>query len=654
MVIFIKNRIFSVISLLSILALSIHAFDADVDQKLTELKQLAEAIKVEVEAKTALIKNQSEIKVPLSIEPFNVDHFTKLQTFSEYFASVNPAWREICSKAVEILIGAIDDTDLIVRNYLKDPVDTVISNNLEKNLQEFKRAEESFAQYKIKASEKANQKIEEGTVYLDITQQLISFVQLLRSVIVNNSNFTPLQESYITVEMLKQLEANIKLDLDARLTSVKEQRNKNKTILIEPLDQTYLSEMKEYSYKFTYEPWQSQVIPVVNMLVAAILSIETDLQEYLNNPKNMTSVQSLENSLKECVNSQKVFKKIQETSPLQVDDSNLNKIAASYYNIAEKVVTVTRNIEGEFVLEKYIKTAHKKLNATKSRLEMSVLGTVLYPFYALMPWLVYSNGQVTYNEMAIITSIFFTSAVTTGIFTSLQTSDANWSGQLKKLHDQNSKLDREKQLYLGIPSDDRNKIGKVYLLSKSFSTIADKDNNNHYEIYLMPKDKYAADLFLAINEKFKDLFYQDKIAFLGIRPTPGVTKSPYNGKNLPRIIIGLAADAEIDTVSQLIEEIEKTTVQKREGHLLYGGSQLGLNVQPRYSKKYNDLIYTAYGSADFKDSDQFKKTAEGQAIYNKKGRTWSEWWYGPTDEDMAYPDKSKDPLIQDLSNNSNS
>lgn len=76
-------------------------------------------------------------------------------------------------------------------------------------------------------------------------------------------------------------------------------------------------------------------------------------------------------------------------------------------------------------------------------------------------------------------------------------------------------------------------------------------------------------------------------------------------------------------------------------------------VQPRYSKKYNDLIYSAYGSADFKDSTEFKSSIEGQAIYNKNGRTWSEWWHGPTDEDMAYPDKSKDPFIQPMGDNSN-
>jgi hypothetical protein len=143
---------------------------------------------------------------------------------------------------------------------------------------------------------------------------------------------------------------------------------------------------------------------------------------------------------------------------------------------------------------------------------------------------------------------------------------------------------------------------------------------------------------------------RDAIGFLGIRPTPGFTKSPYNGKYIPRIIIGMKPNVDKETIKQIIDLINtiaiSTSIKGRS--ITLSGSRLGSGIQPRYSKKYNNLIYTAYGSADYKDGKLFKESVDGKKLFDKTfmQKTWSEWWYGPTDEDMAYPDKSKDPFLK--------
>lgn len=174
-------------------------------------------------------------------------------------------------------------------------------------------------------------------------------------------------------------------------------------------------------------------------------------------------------------------------------------------------------------------------------------------------------------------------------------------------------------------------IRKTYLVSSIFSNIENADKGNHYEIYLMPKDENLVTMFLSVNDFFQAERFRDNIDFIAFRPTPGVTKSPYNSKNMPRIIIGFTPQADKEVVAEAMAMIAFMTIQ---GEYV---TKLGLGIQPRYSycalkKQENNFIYVAYGSADYKDS------AKGKEKYETKPKTLLQrFWSGLSDEAMAFP-----------------
>jgi hypothetical protein len=144
-------------------------------------------------------------------------------------------------------------------------------------------------------------------------------------------------------------------------------------------------------------------------------------------------------------------------------------------------------------------------------------------------------------------------------------------------------------------------IGQVpYLVSSVFSDIAHAVSGNHYEIYLMPYTKDLLPLFkiivAALNHS--DDTIKNNIACMLLRLDPRTTY--YGRKVLPRIIIGLKSAISVDDASMVLQEIYKKT-----------SSFIGSNIQPRYSYKITPLLYTAYGSGDYKEipenQDQFAR-----------------------------------------------
>jgi hypothetical protein len=240
-------------------------------------------------------------------------------------------------------------------------------------------------------------------------------------------------------------------------------------------------------------------------------------------------------------------------------------------------------------------------------------------------------------------------------------STPEWIAQLQELNDKISSISK-KVMYLGVPGDKvspalekggyiawfknfatGNKyVRKSYLLSSAFD---DKDRAldcEHYELYLMPKDDYLVDIFLAVHDflklqKINEASAANAVAFIALRPTPGITKSPYNAKNLPRIIIGFkhgATKKDVINIAQMLDEYFKTAYTN---YL----DVISLDVQPRYSQQLNKLMYAAYGSADCKD-----EAGAQEEFARKKAKTfWQRWVSGPTDIDMAYktPDLAINP-----------
>lgn len=225
-----------------------------------------------------------------------------------------------------------------------------------------------------------------------------------------------------------------------------------------------------------------------------------------------------------------------------------------------------------------------------------------------------------------------------------------WISQLKELDNNISSISK-KVIYLGVPLDKVNPaleqggyvswlknlatrskyVRKAYLLASGFDDIEHAFGNDHYELYLMPKDEYLVDVFLAINEllKNKTTDLGKLVAFVALRPTPGVTKSPFNGKNLPRIIIGFKRGTQPADMKKILNGLDAYFKQAWYNYQ----DIISLNVQPRYSQKINDLIYAAYGSADYKD-----EVGAREDYVTKNTSFWRTWWPSePTNEEMAYP-----------------
>jgi hypothetical protein len=225
---------------------------------------------------------------------------------------------------------------------------------------------------------------------------------------------------------------------------------------------------------------------------------------------------------------------------------------------------------------------------------------------------------------------------------------AAWLAQLEKLatKDENGefKYISDKLMTIGVPIDllepllftpgVNNELikdyGMVYLLAKGFDDASKAHRGSGYRIYIMPKDEYLGDVFLHIRNLidihggFKLIKGEKKlVSSLAILPTPGVSKSLWSGKNLPRIIIELDPDAQVEDARGLIRELMLTLSQYD-----------GIGYRPRYSEEIvgsHKLIYAGKGSGDFKES------AKGQEEYRSmKSKSW--WRLLSSDvEDMAYP-----------------
>jgi hypothetical protein len=224
-------------------------------------------------------------------------------------------------------------------------------------------------------------------------------------------------------------------------------------------------------------------------------------------------------------------------------------------------------------------------------------------------------------------------------------SSAAWIAQLEKLATENSdgtfKYISDQLLTIGVPADKINEkniatYGTVYLLAKNFDDIASESEHVLlYEIYVDPKNEELGDVFLHINnllETHSDMrrLEGDKklVSYLAIRPTPGMSKSRWNGKYLPRIIIGLNLNASLKDVRILVDELKLTLSQYD-----------GIGYRPRYSEEIagsNKLIYASKGSGDFKES------AKGKMLYQGTKKSWLNWktWLSDDVEDMAYPNES--------------
>ncbi|HEV2917377.1 MAG TPA: hypothetical protein VGW78_06565 [Candidatus Babeliales bacterium] len=204
----------------------------------------------------------------------------------------------------------------------------------------------------------------------------------------------------------------------------------------------------------------------------------------------------------------------------------------------------------------------------------------------------------------------------------------------------------------GIPMDKRldpkyadykEKEGKFYLLAKGFDDISSINKDDHYEFYLNPvgdkeKNKYISDFFNQLYSLIKSKpLLASTIAFIALRPTPHTAKSVWNGKWLPYVIIGFKPSANKGQAVFLLSLLKKELSNWK-----------GTGKHPRYSEEIpgtNELIYAAYGSGDFKD------TQAGQEEYKsmkEKPQSWGNWFWSfvynmPEGEDMAY--KSEDQRI---------
>lgn len=237
---------------------------------------------------------------------------------------------------------------------------------------------------------------------------------------------------------------------------------------------------------------------------------------------------------------------------------------------------------------------------------------------------------------------------------------SGWSRQMELLTRNPGLVDQNTILLAGVPTNKVNKdleskyqkphilwrlfdsnakfVRKAYLLSSVFNNIENADKGNHYEIYLMPRDEDLISLFLELSSLERGSDLSKNLAFIAVRATPGVTKSPYNSKNMPRIIIGFTSEAKPESVAAFVAYL---MFAKKSGELF---TERGLGIQPRYSKRINNLIYVAYGSADYKDSEA------GQKEYATKPKTLLQrFWSGPSDEAMAFPADDK-PITEDQIN----
>ncbi|HEV2916635.1 MAG TPA: hypothetical protein VGW78_02710 [Candidatus Babeliales bacterium] len=166
--------------------------------------------------------------------------------------------------------------------------------------------------------------------------------------------------------------------------------------------------------------------------------------------------------------------------------------------------------------------------------------------------------------------------------------------------------------------------GMKYVLAYNFDDISHMHDGNHYELYVMPRNR---DIFTLFNY-LKDILaeYKESIAFIAMDPSPQPLKS-CSGKILPRIIIGFKPD----TTKEIVESILDILLD-----LLPVAA--GAGGRPWYSDEIKDsgkLLYASFGSGDYKEMP------EGQAEYAPMKST-SYWRYITSNiEDMAYKNEGQ-------------
>ncbi|HEV2917375.1 MAG TPA: hypothetical protein VGW78_06555 [Candidatus Babeliales bacterium] len=295
------------------------------------------------------------------------------------------------------------------------------------------------------------------------------------------------------------------------------------------------------------------------------------------------------------------------------------------------------------ILAKYKEIAEKRKSIEYKRLLLKGLlaglggGAYSYALSTFLPIHELRNQYIAFGAVFSALSIFSAEVITE----ILSSSSPEWVAQIRKLEKamRDGLIYKERSAEIGgvpqeIQNTNRDKYnimkdvdGKTYFFANSFHDI-DRFETQHYEIYLMPKDKELVDVFLSLITGGSSISaYWGDIAFIVIRPTPGVSTSVYNGKYLPRIIIGLRPFVYRRDVYNFVEVLKKL-LSKYEG----------IGYHPRYSEEIpgtNKLIYAAYGSGDYKD------TQAGQEKYKSmKSKSW--WRFISRDiEDMAYKNEDQ-------------
>jgi hypothetical protein len=150
---------------------------------------------------------------------------------------------------------------------------------------------------------------------------------------------------------------------------------------------------------------------------------------------------------------------------------------------------------------------------------------------------------------------------------------------------------------------------KPYLVSSEFFDTSTAQSGTHHEIYLMPQTVDLKEVFRAVVSVLKK--FSNDVAFVALRLNPNVEY--YGGRILPRIIVGLKDGIDVNSADAVLTAIYTAT-----------NAFIGLGMQPRYSSEINKMIYTAFGSADYKDQPSQSEFARGP------------WYWRTSNEEMAY------------------
>lgn len=249
-----------------------------------------------------------------------------------------------------------------------------------------------------------------------------------------------------------------------------------------------------------------------------------------------------------------------------------------------------------------------------------VLSMVLLGYFAAQGMQQRKSNINTYAEKArhaAYSSAAYASVYEGGNVTKTGREMQKWSSQLDSL----KTLLGEKTLYLGVPETEQaatpkwgsrflnywlgnyNQIPKQYSLLKGFGNIDGAFDLSHYELYLMPSDTQLYDVCEALVDNitwfYKHIYNKDaqkEIAFIAVRPTPGVTKSPFDGKPMPRIVVGFKSVSDLRTHAGLTQKEEVENLIYFLSETTKGTGCIGT---PRYSNRFaNSCIFWRHTSPD--------------------------------------------------------